>query len=408
MLEAIKNKMKMLEPEGGYKRPVDFGILAQVTALVIFGVVMVFSSSYYYSLNSRGTPFYFLGHQAVYAVVGFAMMLFFAKLDYHKLVRWTPLAMIGSFVLLVLVFFVGLRVNNATRWIALGPITLMPGEITKIAIIMFTAAFLAKDKDRIYDFFKGIVPVLVVTGIYAGMIVAQPNLSTAITVVVIAFGMMFLAGLKYRYIFISVIGGIAGIIGLSMSGVYSHWQTRLTSYQDPFENALGEGFQVAQSLLALGTGGLFGLGLGKSVQKNLYLPEPMNDFILSIIGEELGFVGIMILMGVFLVFLYRVFRVSMNAPDRYGMLLAGGVGIMIGVQVIFNIAVITSSMPPTGIALPFISYGGNALWICMSASGVVMNVSRQCVFPEPEENAEGKESEAPGEAAAERFAGDEA
>ena len=159
---------------------------------------------------------------------------------------------------------------------------------------------------------------------------------------------------------------------------------RLTNFWDPFQDALGDGFQVVQSLLALGTGGFFGLGLGKSIQKNLYLPEPMNDFILSIVGEELGLVGVFFLMSLFMIFIWRCFKVAMHAPDRYGMLLSGCIGIMIAIQVILNVAVVTSSMPPTGVALPFISYGGNALWICMGATGVVLNVSRQASLAEEE------------------------
>jgi len=384
--EKIKQKLGFAGPPGGYRRPMDFTILALVTALTIFGLVMVFSSSYYWSLNTRGTPYYFLTHQALYAVVGFVIMMTLANFDYHKLVKWTPIVMVFSLALLIMVFFVGLTVNNATRWIALGPITLMPGEIAKVAVIMFVAAFLGQKKETINRFFKGIMPAVVVTGVYAGLIIAQPNLSTAVTLVTISLGMMFLAGLKWRWILGGLGAIFAGVVGLSFSGVYSHWMTRITDFSDPFKNALGEGFQVAQSLMALGTGGLFGLGLGKSVQKNLYLPEPMNDFILSIVGEELGFVGIVILLTVFMIYIYKSFNVAMHAPDRYGLLLAGGFALMIAIQVAFNVAVITASMPPTGIALPFISYGGNALWICMGGAGVILNISRQAVYEDEEKS----------------------
>ena len=156
-----------------------------------------------------------------------------------------------------------------------------------------------------------------------------------------------------------------------------HWKKRIVAFTDPFADALGDGFQVVQSLLALGSGGLFGLGLGKSIQKNLYLPEPQNDFIIAIIGEELGLIGLLILLAVYAVLIWRCFHVCLNAPDRFGMLLAGGITIMIGLQVVLNIAVVTSSMPATGIALPFISYGGNALWIFMGCSGILLNISRQ-------------------------------
>ena len=375
----------------------DFVLLAAATALVIFGVVMVFSSSYYIALNREGDPFYYLGRQIFFATTGFIGMYIMSKLDYHQLIKWTVPVMGFALLLLILVIAgFGRTVNNATRWIAVGPITIMPGEFAKIAVIMFVAGFIAKDHRRVYNFMKGILPVAVVTGIYAILIIRQPNLSTALTVAGIAFGMMFLAGLQWRYliaIMVVMAGGVLGIAKFGANFGYGHVMRRLTSFWDPFEDALGDGFQVVQSLLALGTGGFLGLGLGKSVQKNLYLPEPMNDFILSIIGEELGLVGVFFLMALFMIFIWRCFKVAMHAPDRYGMLLAGGIGIMIAIQVILNVAVVTSSMPPTGVALPFISYGGNALWICMGATGVVLNLSRQTSLMEekvPEEEKEEK------------------
>ena len=380
---------------------VDFLLLASASALVIFGVVMVFSSSYYIALNREGDPFYYLEREIIFASTGFIGMYIMSKFDYHKLIRMTVPIMVLALVLLILVIAgLGRTVNNATRWIAVGPITIMPGEFAKVAVIMFVAGFIAKDHRRVYSFTKGILPVAVVTLVYAVLIIRQPNLSTALTVLGIAFGMLFLAGLQWRYL-IAVIGAMfAGVIGLAQFGEqigYEHWMNRLTSFRDPFQEALGDGFQVVQSLLALGTGGVFGLGLGKSVQKNLYLPEPMNDFILSIIGEELGLIGVFALMALFMVLIWRCFEVAMHAPDRYGMLLSGGVGIMIAIQVIMNVAVVTSSMPPTGVALPFISYGGNALWICMGAVGVVLNISRQSSLADEEaEKAQEKEMELAG------------
>lgn len=364
----------------------DFILLASATALVIFGVVMVFSSSYYIALNREGDPFFYLERQIFFASTGFLGMYIMSKFDYHKLIKFTVPIMVLALILLILVIAgFGRTVNNATRWIAVGPVTIMPGEFAKIAVIMFVAGFIAKDHRRVYNFTKGILPVAVVTMIYAILIIRQPNLSTALTVAGIAFGMMFLAGLQWRYLIAVIVAMTGGVFALAKFGAnfgYGHVMRRLTSFRDPFEEALGDGFQVVQSLLALGTGGFFGLGLGKSVQKNLYLPEPMNDFILSIIGEELGLVGVFFLMSLFMVLIWRCFTVAMHAPDRYGMLLSGGIGIMIAIQVIMNVAVVTSSMPPTGVALPFISYGGNALWICMGAVGVVLNVSRQTSLAE--------------------------
>ena len=207
------------------------------------------------------------------------------------------------------------------------------------------------------------------------LIMKQPNLSTAITVCGIIVSMMLVAGMKWRYCIGAVGAGALGIVAILVmkSG---HWYSRLTSFTDPFADPLGDGYQVVQSLLALGSGGLFGVGLGKSVQKNLYLPEPQNDFIAAIIGEELGFVGLMLLLVVYCLFIWRGVHIAINAPDQFGMLLASGIVLMVAIQVILNIAVVTSSMPATGINLPFISYGGNGLLMFMFSVGVLINISR--------------------------------
>ncbi len=367
-------------------RASDFVIVLLVTALVIFGVVMVFSASYYYSINNAGSPYEYLKKQGLFAVVGFVLMAVCAQLDYHIYRRWSVAILAVSFFLLVLLLFPGLpfveTINNATRWIYIGPISIMPGEIAKIAVIIFTSAFLASEPKLILSFRRGILPLLLLMGVFGGLIIKQPNLSTAITVCGIIAGIMFLAGLEWKYVAGAAIFGSAGVTALILAGDLigaDHWKKRITSFMDPFADPLGEGFQVVQSLLALGTGGLFGLGLGKSIQKNLYLPEPQNDFILAIIGEELGLVGILILFLVYVVLIWRCFHVCLNAPDRFGMLLSGGITIMIGLQVLINVAVVTSSMPATGITLPFVSYGGNALWLFMGSAGIMLNISRQSI-----------------------------
>jgi cell division protein FtsW len=359
-------------------KPSDFTVVILVVALVIFGVVMVFSASYYNSLNDTGSPYGYLKKQLFFAVTGFVIMYIMSIVDYHIFKKLAvPLVIISIILLLLLFTGLGLNVNGATRWIRLGPLSIMPGEIAKVAVIAYVAFYLSPDPKRVLSIKEGILPMLLLAGVFGILIIKQPNLSTAITVVGIIFGMMFLAGLEWKWIIGAIVIGGGGLLALSRTGTY--WGKRLTSFVNPFQDPQGDGFQAVQSLLALGTGGLFGLGLGKSVQKNLYLPEPQNDFILAIIGEELGLVGVLILLTVFAVLIWRCFIVTMNAPDRFGMLLAGGITLMIGIQVILNVAVVTSSMPPTGIALPFVSYGGNALWIMMGATGVLLNVSRKSV-----------------------------
>lgn len=369
-----------LKPKG-YKnlKQGDFLVVALTTILVIFGVVMVFSASYYKSINDLGSPYSYLLRQGFFALTGFVIMAVCSFIDYHIYRRICKLILGVSVFLLALTPWFGVSEGGATRALYIG-ITIMPGEIAKLAVIIFVAAYLSKSKDLILNFKKGIIPMIILMIVVAGLILMQPNLSTAVTICGIVCGIMFLAGLRWLYVFLVFGAGAGGIAFLTFFGDQiglAHVKKRITSFLDPFADAAGDGFQVVQSLLALGSGGLFGLGLGKSIQKNLYLPEPQNDFILAIIGEELGLIGLLILMVVYAALIWRGFHVALNAPDLYGFLLAGGITIMIGLQVVLNIAVVTSSMPPTGIALPFISYGGNALWICMAAMGILVNISRQ-------------------------------
>ena len=355
----------------------DFLLTIFTAMLVIFGIIMVFSASYYYSISQDGNAYSYLLRHGMWAVLGFGAMIFGAAVDYRIYRKFAiPLLILGVILLALLFTPLGHSANNATRWIAVGPVTIMPGELAKLFVIIFTAWFLSEKPDRIKSPVRGILPLLVVAAVYGAMIIQQPNLSTAITVCGIIIAMMLVAGMKWRY-FAGLAGvGAAGILSILLFMKDSYWYQRLTSFVDPFQDPLNEGYQAVQSLLALGSGGLFGVGLGKSVQKNLYLPEPQNDFILAIIGEELGFVGLILLIALYCCFLWRGVHIAINAPDQFGMLLASGIVIMVGIQVILNIAVVTSSMPATGINLPFVSYGGNALLMFMFSVGVLLNISR--------------------------------
>ena len=358
----------------------DFVVTALVTILVIFGVVMVFSASYYKSINTFGTPYVYLRKQMIFAILGFVIMYVVSRIDYHF---WGAIAkplLFVTFLLLVLVLIgFGSSENNATRALYIG-ITIMPGEIAKVTTFIYAANFLSR-KNKIMESFKnGILPLALITGMIAFLIILQPNLSTALTVCGIVAGMMFIGGLQWRYVVSVLILAGLGVFGLMTFGGLiggAHWKRRIMGFWSPFEDALGDFFQVCQGLLAFGSGGLTGVGLGKSVQKTMYLPEPQNDFILPIIGEELGLIGVLILIAVFLLLIWRCFSIAINAKDRFGMYLASGVTLMIALQLIFNVAVVTSSMPPTGVVLPFISYGGNALWLFMGSMGMLLSVSRQ-------------------------------
>lgn len=361
----------------------DFAIVVLVTALVIFGVVMVFSASYYKSMNltETGTPYFFLKKQGIFAILGFILMWITSKMDYHLWGKFSkPIFACGVFLLILVLTPLGAEANNATRAIDIGIMNIMPGEIAKVTTLIFTAAFLARQNTRIYSLKKGILPLVGVMMLVGGLIILQPNLSTALTVCAIVAGMMFIAGLQWRYVFMAT-GTASGLVAfLVLVGGHiggGHWKTRIVSFLDPFADALGDGYQVVQSLLAFGSGGLKGVGLGKSIQKTLYLPEPQTDFILPIIGEELGLIGTLTLLTVFLLLIWRCFTVALNARDRFGVYLASGITLMLAIQVVFNVAVVTSSMPNTGVALPFISFGGNSLWLFMGSMGILLNISRK-------------------------------
>ena len=351
---------------------------ALVLALSLFGVVMVFSASYYTSLSKYGYAYEYLKQDAMWVGLGWIAFLFFAHLDYHflKLAAWPALG--AGLVLLVLLFTpLGVTINNATRWLDFGFFTVMPGEVIKFSLILWIATFLGNDPEKIRRPKDGMIPIVAVLGVVAVLIVKQPNMSTAGIIVILVVGMMFVAGLRLYWL-VGLGGlGIAGFIGILLSPKGAYMLQRVHTFFDPFEDELGSGYQVVQSLLALGSGGVTGVGLGKSIQKALYLPEPMNDFITAIIGEELGLIGLILMIMVYILLIWRCCRIALRARDYYGMLLASGVTILLGTQVILNIAVVSASFFPTGVVLPFITLGGNATLIFLSLMGILFNISKQ-------------------------------
>lgn len=356
----------------------DFAIFLLVAVLTMFGVVMVFSAGYYSTLAKSTDAYYFLKRQIAFAVSGFAILLAFSKIDYHSYSKYYKQIAIFSVVMLLLLFTpLGVTVNFARRWIFIGPIRITPSEISKLAMIIFTATYLAENPNKAKRGLVGMSTILGLMAVHAGLIIKQPNLSTAIVIVAIMIGILFVGGLAWRYIIVAIGSLVAGMISILIFFRNTHWYSRLTNWMDPFKDAQGEGYQVSQSIIALGNGGFKGLGLGKSISKNLYLPEPQNDFILAIIGEELGFIGIFIMMVVYLVLIWRCIMVSSKAKDKLGLFMAAGIAIMLGLQVIVNVAVVTASMPATGITLPFVSYGGTSLWVFMASMGIMLNISKQ-------------------------------
>jgi len=363
-----KQKQKRLKTEG------DFYLLISTLILCIFGLLMIYSASYYHSLSQYGNPTHYLLNDGIFMVIGWVVFIFLSGFDYHRFRKYTPFILLPGIVLLGVVLVIGQTKNNAQRWIPLGPITIMPGEVIKTCLIFGLAWWFSRRKENISTL-AGLAPIGVyVLGAFI-LICLQPNYSTAAVVLVIALLICFVAGLPWKWVIVmGVLAGGMVTVALILKGGYVIDRVRVIF--DPWADALGDGYQVVQGLLALGSGGVLGKGLGGSIQKALYLPEPENDYILAIIGEELGYVGLLLLLLAYLFLIWRVFRAAVRAADRYGMLLAAGVGIHITVHVILNVAIVSATFFPTGIVLPFVSYGGNALILFIAEAGIAYNVSR--------------------------------
>ncbi|SDK40547.1 stage V sporulation protein E [Natronincola ferrireducens] len=364
----------------GKKNPYDFTVIITVAMLVATGIIMVFSSSFSYAMVVLGDGYYFLKRIMIWAVIGTFSMYFCAKVNYWTWKKYANIMLLGSIILLILVLTpLGKEVNGAQRWIGVGSITVMPSEIAKFTAIVFVATSLTRKREDLQKFFQGVVPYLLLAGMFFGFIYAQPDFSTAFVVVIIIISMVFVGGMKLSH-FVGLVGAgsvaLASMIGYIFIAGKGYKAKRITAFLDPWADPTDSGFQAVQSLLALGSGGIFGRGLGRSVQKHFYLPEPQNDFIFAIIGEELGFIGGVMIILLFMILIWRGIRIAVNAPDFFACLMATGITTMVIVQVVINIAVATSSMPVTGMPLPFISFGGNALVIFMASMGILLNISK--------------------------------
>lgn len=358
-------------------KEVDFTLLFTVVLLVVIGIIMVFSASTASAYYRTGDSYYFLKKQMLWAALGFGAMFVLSNFNYQNYKRLARHILLGAIIFLLTVFIPGLGVelNGARRWIMVGGHTVQPSEFAKLAVIIFTASSLSRKGEKIRSFLKGVLPQLIVAGVIFGLIVLQPDFSTGVLVMGIVFVMIFIAGANIAHLLGLTVPGLV-MLGILIA-TEEYRMRRWTSFLDPFKDPQGAGYQIIQSLYALGSGGLFGLGLGRSRQKFFYIPLPQNDFIFSIIGEELGFIGTFTVVLLFMLLIWRGIRIAIHAPDLFGSLLATGIVAMIAIQVIMNIAVVTSSMPVTGIPLPFISFGGSSLLFSLSGIGILLNISRQ-------------------------------
>lgn len=354
---------------------IDYGVFYTVILLLSIGVIMVYSASSYYAMFRNGDSMAYLKKQAVSAIIGVIAMAFTMCIDYHKLKKYTVAIMIGCVPLLLLVFLFP-SVNGAQRWINLGPLNLQPSEIAKYVVVLFLARSLEVKGEGVKQFATGIVPYLCVSGFYAAIVLSQKNLSIASVIMIVTFIVLFAAGGQLKHLF-GIVAPVMVAAAAAFTILEPYRMKRLMSFTNPWNDPIGDGYQLIQSFYALGAGGITGLGLGQSRQKTLYMPEPHNDFIFSIIGEELGLIGCICIITLFVIFIWRGINVAMKARDTYGTLLAIGITSVIAVQSLINIAVVTGSMPVTGVPLPFISYGGTSLVINLTAIGILLNISRQ-------------------------------
>ena len=356
--------------------PPDTLLFAAVASLVAIGLVMIFSASSAQAYAETHDTAYYVKHQLIYLVVGLLLAVGAYHIDYRKLRSAAPYILVVSLLGLVavLVPHVGVVVNGARRWIGAGAISLQPSEFAKLGIVVYLAAALSTRGDRITSLSKGLFPLCVPVVLAAMLVLLEPDMGTASLIVFTSFAMFFAAGARIEHLLMIVLVTVPPVILTILTSPYK--RARIFAFIDPWKDAQNTGFHIVQSLLALGSGGLMGVGLGESRAKFFYLPEQYTDFIFSILGEELGLAGTIAVIVLFIVLAYRSIRIAVAAPDRFGFFLASGCTAMIVIQAFVNIGVVTSSWPVTGVPLPFISFGGSSLIVSLIAVALIMNVGR--------------------------------
>jgi cell division protein FtsW len=363
---------------GDVRTETDRWLLLVTLLLVGAGLAMVLSASQALAVRQHGFPLYYFLRQVVFAVAGLGLMLFLRRLDYHRLYAFAPAlaAVVAGLMLVVLLPGIGVTIQGARRWVNLGPLgTFQPAEAGKLAFTLFLAHWVDRRQDRLHSFSDGFLPFAILTAAILGIVMLQRDLGTALVICAILVSVYFAGGGRKRHVAL-MLGGLAVAFAL-LTTLESYRAQRLTSFLDPFKDPLNTGFQSTQALLALGSGGLTGVGLGHSVQKFFWLPEAHTDFIFAIVGEETGLIGATLVMAGFVLLAVRGYRAAMRAPDRFGLMVATGVTTWISFQALINMGTVTDTLPTTGLPLPFISYGGTALAITMAGMGVLLSVAGQ-------------------------------
>lgn len=362
------------------KKKPDYVLIVSILALIISGLIVLSSASAVLSYERFGTNYYFFTHQLLYGVL-FGVLAFYitSKVDYHHWKKLAALMLVLTIIFLLIVFIPGLSLEygGARRWIHLGPLTLQPTEMAKLTFILYLATWLDKRQKGIKDWKYGFLPFVTILGAVSFLIILQPDFGTLSIIIIAAIATYFVAGAKFSHL--AVLGGGGLSLFLLLIKLAPYRMARLTVFLNPEIDPQGIGYQINQSLLAIGSGGLFGRGLGKSIQKYNYLPEASGDSIFAIMAEELGFLRVLILITLFLILAMRGFMIAKKAPDFFGQLIAIGIISWISFQAFLNIAAISGLVPLTGVPLPFVSYGGSALLFSLAAMGILVNISKQVV-----------------------------
>ncbi|MBQ9249719.1 MAG: putative lipid II flippase FtsW [Oscillospiraceae bacterium] len=363
------------ERRGGF----DSSFFLLVMLLLVMGVVMVLSSSYaraYYDPGNitGGNAAYYFVRQLIYAVLGTAVMLLASRLPMPFYRRYAFPFLLLTLLLLLLVPFVGVKANGSRRWLGVGGLTLQPSELAKLAVILSFSVLICRFRDRMRSFRFGIMPFIGILAVIVGLLVLEPHFSASIIIIALGGVMMFLGGVGLGW-FLAAIGAAGGALAVLLT-FFPYASSRINTWRDPFSSSSDEGYQIVQSLYSIGSGGLSGLGLGGSRQKFLYLPEEHNDFIFSVICEELGLIGAVLILSLFALLILRGYWIALHCRSRFAFLVCAGISTLLAIQVFLNVAVVTNLVPCTGISLPFFSYGGTALLIQMGEMGILLSASR--------------------------------
>ena len=355
---------------------VDWILLIGIVIISLFGLLMIYSASYVWAEYKFDDPYKFVKTQALFLLLGYILIIITLKVPYTKYLSKANLIFGVCFLLLILVLIPGIgTVRNGSRsWFGIGGFGVQPSEFAKLGMIIFTSKYLAFNEKALKDIKKGVLPILGVLMLVFGLIMLQPDFGTGVIIVISIIALLFVSGVKMGFFIKMGFLGLLGVVGLIIMAPYR--MKRIVSFLNPWSDPLGSGFQIIQSLYAIGPGGLLGLGLGNSIQKHFYLPEPQTDFIFAIISEEFGFVGVLIVASLFLIIIYRGFRIAIHCENKFGKYLAFGITFQLAFKELLNLMVVVGLIPVTGVTLPFLSYGGSSLLITMLSMSILLNISK--------------------------------